>query len=180
MTTSSAPKKTTTSLVGGNSESHVIEKNKTCPHCGSPIDFSPQSGNHPNFQSVSLFCLACGKKDTDLTGFYLVDQTNQNLASPGFSTLEETKQFADIFGMSKQSGYGLCEFTLFFNVPRDEQARREELDRLAWSRQTLANLVKWRVECHGTEDLKFLASSYGLNTYALPFFREQPTTAGAE
>lgn len=175
--TSSASKNATTSPCGDKSKNHVIDKNQTCPHCGNPIGFSPQSYQCPDFPNVSLFCQSCGKKDTDLSGFYIIDKINRSLASPGFSTLEETKQFADIFGMSKQSGYGLCEFTMFFNHQRDEKERREELDRLAWSHQVLTRLIELQPACRGTEDLKSLAVSLGLNDYALPLFRAPSTTA---
>lgn len=43
------------------------------------------------------------------SSFHIVDKKTNCLASPEFSTRDEAKQFAEIFGISEQSGHGLRE-----------------------------------------------------------------------
>lgn len=45
------------------------------------------------------------KKTTNLVIFYIVDKSNNRQVSPWFSTLDEVKQFADLFSFTSYAGY---------------------------------------------------------------------------
>lgn len=180
MTTSSAQKSTTTSPCGDNSKNHAIDKYHTCRQCDNPVGYSSQAYPDFDFPDALLVCPLCGEENADLSGFYLVNRHEGSIASPEFSTIGEAEQFADIFGLSKQSGYGITECTSYFNGPRDEQRRREHVDRLAWGRQTLTRLIELLPTYLEPGELKILATVLQLKRYSLPLFGKQPTAERAE
>jgi hypothetical protein len=161
-----------TSSCDDPSKTLVTDKSQTCPHCGN----SAPHYQDPDFPNIAVRCRTCGRKATDVLCFYIVDKKTGCIASPEFSTLDEAKQFADIFGMTSYAGYGLRECTYLINGQRDEQARRYHLERLAWAGQMLASLIELRpAYTEGVDGLKTLAVFLHLDRYALPQFQEQPT-----
>lgn len=107
MMTSSTPKNTTSLPCGDSSKNLVIDKSHTCRDCSNPIGFASHTYPDADFSNSLLVCPLCGHENADLSGFYIVDKQTGHFASSEFSTIDKTKQFADIFGMSEQSGYGI-------------------------------------------------------------------------
>jgi hypothetical protein len=85
-----------TSSCDDPSKTRVSDKNQTCSHCGHSAPYYQD----PDFPNIAVKYRACRRKETDIFCFYIVDKKNGCWASPEFSTFDETKQFADIFGMT--------------------------------------------------------------------------------
>jgi hypothetical protein len=176
MMTPSTPKNTSISSIDDHSKSLVTDNIHICPHCGN----SAPPYQDPDYPNVAARCRACGRKETDVSGFYIIDKKTNCLASPEFATLAETKQFAAIFGMTSYAGYGLRECTYLINGQRDEHAWRGYLERLALASQVLVRLVELQHAYTEPGDLKRLAIFLHLDRYALPQFREQPMAGRAD
>jgi hypothetical protein len=166
--TTSTQNNTSTSSCDDPSKTRVTDKNHICSHCGNSAPYYQD----PDFPNIAVTCRACGRKATDVKCFNIVDKETGCLASPEFSTLDEAKQFADIFGMTSYAGYGFRECT-YLTSSHDEQLRYHLLKQLAGASQMLARLIELRPAYTGVDGLKNLAITLHLNRYSLPLFKEK-------
>lgn len=163
---------------GDLSNSQVIDPGQTCVHCGDPAGYSPQNHQKPDFPNASLLCQSCGNRNTDSLSFYVVDKETNLRFSPEFSTLDEAKQFADIFGMTSYGNYGYRGTTYLFKGGRDESARREYLARIAFGRQLLTLLLELRSSCPDADS--FISLALSIFNSLLELSKEQNTAGRVE
>jgi len=132
-----------TSLSDDHLKTNNLAEYRHCPECGKLADYS----NHPLYDldplKAAYICRCCGHINYDLSVFYIIHtlNSNQNPASPSFSTEAEAKQFGEILGLKKSDGYQLKRGIAEFNGEHDQQARLELINQLSSSAEVLATLV---------------------------------------
>lgn len=152
---------------GNLSQSHVIDQGQTCRYCGAPVKTLELQ-----FATSYLRCSHCGRYDTDLVVLYLVDKRNNRLASPLFSSTDQVRQYADLFGIRPEDDYGLWEGVCWYGADPQHQERLDQIEILEMNGRVLAWLLENRTSYPGDDGLVQLAVMAQLTGYALPQFRD--------
>lgn len=154
---------------GDLSKSHVIDQGQTCRHCGTPVKTLVSV-----FATFNQTCRECGRRDTDLVTWCLVDKRDichQRMASPEYSFIEQVQQYAELFGIRSEDGYGVREAIHLYNSEQRQQERADYVAHLEWNGRVLEFLLEERSSHPGDDGLVQLAVMAHLNGFALPQFR---------
>lgn len=166
MTTTSAQKIISTSLRDDRLSSHETGNPQICVHCGANLPDPNPGCTH------EVMCRSCGRCESDVKSFYLIEKQTNHLVSPSFATSEQAKQFAKFFQIPVGQDYGLIEAVNFYGVERRAE-REAQLHSLDQNRRLLVNLLALPPDKTASDDLPYIACAAGLFGYALPQFREE-------